>query len=68
MKYAVVIKTPRGTFSVYATSATEEGARKRRSYALGYLSRDVVFLVRVSADVRKDDELDESCLAQKVLV
>ena len=66
MKYAVLIKTPSNKFRVYATSATEAGARKRHSHAIDALGLDGVALVRVGADIRKNDELDDSCLLDKV--
>lgn len=66
MKYAVVIKTSRGEYFVHATSATIENARKRRSRSTDTLGGQNVFIVPVGEDVRKDQQLDESCLTQRV--
>jgi len=67
MKYAVVITTSRGEYFVRATSATLEGARKRRSrFTDSPAGSQGVFIAVVGEDVRKDHELDESCLANMV--
>lgn len=67
MKYAVVVKTSSGRFVVHSTSATENGANRQYSRLSGAgLTRGTVFVVLVDPNVRRDDELDSSCLERRV--